>query len=67
MNTQTQPERNLPAYRITRSDGSSYITSMSSHVTLETARNYFLGTRQVVEDEATGKETRLTVTQVDVA
>ena len=33
----------LPAYRVTLSDGSSYVTSMALGVTLDRARAYFVG------------------------
>lgn len=55
----------LTAYKITRDDGSHYITSMARGVTLEDARKYFLGIVQVEEDFKTGKETKLTVTNVE--
>ena len=33
----------LTAYRVTLSDGSSYVTSMAAGVTLEQARAHFVG------------------------
>jgi len=33
----------LPAYRVTMSDGTSYVTNMAHGVTLEQARAYFVG------------------------
>lgn len=35
--------RTLPAYRVHRDDGTSYVTSMAIGITLEMARDYFLG------------------------
>jgi hypothetical protein len=45
----------LPAFRITRDDGTSYITSMAVGVTLKEVKQYF-GSIQVDEDPFTGKE-----------
>lgn len=53
----------LPAYRVTMSDGSSYVTSMAKGVTLEDARAYFLGQSLVQSDE----RTMLRVTNVETA
>lgn len=36
----------LTAYRVTRSDGSSYVTDMAADVTLADARAYFIGSRR---------------------
>lgn len=33
----------LPAYRVTKPDGTSYVTSMAAGITLEEARRYFTG------------------------
>lgn len=55
----------LPAYKITLNDGSSYITSMAAHVTIDIARAYFMGQVQVSEDFETGKETRRVVVNVE--
>ena len=54
----------LPAFKITRADGTSYETSMAEGVTLEMARAYFLGSIQVEENFETGEETKTTVTEV---
>jgi hypothetical protein len=43
----------LPAYKITLANGSSYVTSMSKGTTLEAARAYFLGQELVQDDETT--------------
>lgn len=45
----------LTAYRVTYEDGSSYVTSMAPHVTLDMARGYFLGQRIGQADEMTSK------------
>lgn len=37
--------RNLPAFRITTSSGHSWVTSMAKDVTLQKAKDYFLGQR----------------------
>jgi hypothetical protein len=49
----------LTAYRVTRSDGSSYVTDMAADVTLADARAYFVGARQETDDGT------VTVTDVD--
>lgn len=43
----------LTAYKITLSDGSSYVTSMAAGVTLADARSYFLGQWFTQSDEVT--------------
>ena len=43
----------LPAYKITLANGSSYVTSMSKGTTLEAARAYFLGQELVQNDDVT--------------
>jgi len=53
----------LPAYKITLHDGSSYVTSMARGITLEAARAYFLG--QVFEQA--DEITMLRVVAVDPA
>ena len=56
----------LPAFRITRNDGTSYITSMAADVTMKDARQYFtIGSIQVDEDPLTGKEIFRTITAVE--
>ena len=50
-----EPQSELPAYRVTYEDGSSYITSMSPGITLEKARAYFVGVLHVMDDEVTMK------------
>lgn len=58
----------LPAFKITYHDGSDYVTSMARGVTLEDARDYFLGQTFVTdEDENTGKETKRRAVKVEVA
>lgn len=57
----------LTSYKVTRDDGHSYITSMAAGVTLEQARDYFLGSTQVDEDLTTGREHRARVIQVEPA
>lgn len=54
----------LTAYRVTNADGTSYITSMAAGVTLDEAREYFLGS-WTDEDPETGKETKRTVVNVE--
>jgi hypothetical protein len=39
----------LTAYRITRSDGSSYVTDMAADITLKDASDYFMGQRQYLD------------------
>ena len=41
----------LTAYRVHRSDGTSYVTSMAAGVTLADARAYFVGSIQYDETE----------------
>lgn len=55
----------LPAYKITKNNGSSYETSMSASTTLEIATSYFMGMHQVEEDQETGEETLTTVIKVE--
>lgn len=58
------PANGLTAYRITSSDGSSYVTSMAAGVTLDDAKKYFLG--QVFTDERpNGKKNRRRVVKVE--
>lgn len=57
----------LPAFRVHMDDGTSYLTSMAHGVTLETARRYFIGMRQVREDMRTGEERTSIVINVEVA
>ena len=57
--------QNLPAFKITRNDGSSYTTSMAQGVTLKDATEYFMNQVQVDENFETGKETRRTVVKVE--
>ena len=52
----------LPAYKITLSNGSSYITSMAAGITLDDARAYFLGQWFTQPDE-----TRLQAVAVEIA
>lgn len=54
----------LPAFKITLDDGSSYVTSMASWVTLAGASEYFMGQVQTSEDSQ-GKETRRIVVKVE--
>jgi hypothetical protein len=42
----------LPAFRITFTDGISYVTSMAIGVTLEMAKAYFVGARLSQWDES---------------
>lgn len=63
MKTQIQ---NLPAFRVTRSDGTSYITSMSHGITLAEARAYFVG-QHFTDEDASGKETAWTAVAVELA
>ncbi len=42
----------LPAYRVYYEDGSSYITSMAEGITLEDAREYFVGLWITQPDES---------------
>jgi hypothetical protein len=53
----------LTAFEITRSDGTSYVTSMAAAVTLDQARNYSMGRRQYHADDA-GSETYVVVVDV---
>ena len=55
----------LPAFKVIRSDGSHYITSMSKGTTLEAAQKYFLHTWQTEEEQTTGKETIRQVVKVE--
>jgi len=48
-------ETKLPAFRVHRDDGTSYVTSMASWVTLKDARAYFLGAVQYLDDAETIK------------
>lgn len=57
----------LTAFRITRNDGTSYVTNMAKGVTLEQARAHFIGQTFTEEHPATGKETRWTGVKVEVA
>ena len=43
----------LPAYRVTFDDGTTLETSMAKGVTLEDAKEYYIGTRFVRDDETT--------------
>ena len=45
--------RTLPAYRVHLSDGSSYITSMAHGITLDQAKDYFVGQWLIQDDETT--------------
>lgn len=47
----------LAAYRVHRSDGTSYVTNMAAAVTLADARAYFLGKTFTDECPETGRET----------
>lgn len=49
----TTPYPTLTDYRVTLSDGSSYITSMAHDVTLAQARAYFVGRSIEQPDEKT--------------
>lgn len=51
----------LTAYKITYNNGSSYVTDMAANVTLDMAKDYFLGQRITQADE----QTILTVTNVE--
>lgn len=53
----------LTAYRVTLSDGTSYVTNMAAGVTLEEARAYFIGQPFEQADE----KTTLTAVAVDPA
>jgi hypothetical protein len=53
----------LPAFKISLSDGSSYITSMAAGISLEAARAYFLGHWFTQSDEVT----QLQAVQVEIA
>ena len=53
----------LTAYRVHRSDGSSYVTSMAAGVTLADARAYFIGSTQYLDDAETRKATVTDVTE----
>lgn len=56
----------LTTYHITFNDGSTRATNMAAGITLEQAIRYFLGRTFVMhEDEATGKETKLTAIAVE--
>jgi hypothetical protein len=55
----------LPAYKVTLDDNSSYITSMAAGITLDKAREYFIGQVQVDENLETGAETYRTVVSVE--
>jgi hypothetical protein len=54
----------LPGFKITYDDGSSYNTSMAANVTLEMARTYFLGSIHTKENFETGEEIKRTVSDV---
>ncbi len=57
---------NLPAFKITYDDGDHYVTSMAAGVTLQDARDYFLGKWFVTNEcEFTGKEEKKTVVSVE--
>jgi hypothetical protein len=53
----------LPAFRVRRSDGSSYVTSMAHGVTLGEARAYFVGQEQYIDAEETQSVTVTDVTE----
>mgnify|MGYP003441555824 CR=1 FL=1 len=57
----------LTAYRVTLSDGTSYVTSMAAGVTLSAARDYFMGQVLVDECPESGRETRRIVVAVEPA
>ena len=57
----------LPAYRVCLDDGTDYVTSMAAHVTLQMARDYFVGQLFTQEDFETGHETMRTVLRVESA
>jgi hypothetical protein len=57
------PNAPLTGYRVHRSDGSSYVTSMAVGVTLEDARAYFVGQVQYLDLEETVKVTVTDVTE----
>jgi hypothetical protein len=59
----SDPVCGLPAYRVSLEDGSSYVTSMASGVTLADARAHLLGQRLTQNDETT----RLLVVSVNHA
>jgi len=66
LNCGFKPVQELPAFKVTRSDGSSYVTSMAIGVTLKEARNYFIGATFCDEDSS-GKEHHWTATAVELA
>jgi len=55
----------LTAYKITKSNGETYATSMAANVTLAMAKDYFMGKTFVDEDPETGKETTWHVVKVE--
>lgn len=57
---------NLPAFRIHRNDGTSFVTSMALGTTLRDAEAYYMGKTFTDEDPATGKETRWCCVEVEV-
>ena len=54
----------LSAYRITKSTGESYITSMAENITLEEATEYFTKNTFCDEDPVTGKEVHWNAVEV---
>ena len=62
-----QIEGGLPAFKVTRDDGNSYVTSMAIGTTLESARKYFIGALFTDEDCETGKEHHWTAIAVEAA
>lgn len=75
MKTQTETLReiigiaglDLPAYHVTLSDGTSYVTSMANGVTLADAKAYFMGQVQVEECFESGREIRRIVVKVEAS
>lgn len=57
--------QNLPAFRIHRNNGTSYVTSMALGTTLLDAQAHFLGVTFTEEDPATGTETRWQCVEVE--
>ncbi len=57
----------MPAFRIHRSDGTSYVTNMSVSTTLKVACDYFMpnGVGVKFTEEVNGKEYSWTVTKVE--
>lgn len=61
---QREIEAELPAFKVTSDNGSSYTTSMAAHVTIQDARDYFLG-QTFTDEDAAGHETRRKVVAIE--